>query len=54
MEKKEKRYRNPGQRRGIQKLLMIKLIEQRQKRAKRASQFYIANRFMENRKKEFK
>lgn len=51
MEKKEKRYRNPAQRRGIQKLLMIKLIEQRQKKAKQASQLYIAKRYMAKRKR---
>ena len=51
MEKKEKRYRNPAQRRRIQKLLMIKLIKQDQKKAERASQLYLLKRFMEKRKR---
>ena len=49
MEKREKRYRNPAQRRGIQRLLMVKLIQERQKNLKKAARLYILNRFREKR-----
>ncbi|MCM8525700.1 MAG: hypothetical protein NE327_04225, partial [Lentisphaeraceae bacterium] len=43
MEKKEKRYRNPAQRRGIQKMLIVKVLD-RQNKAKKASQLFIVNK----------
>lgn len=48
MEKKEKRYRNPAQRRGIQKMLMTKVLE-RQNKTKKASQLFIVNKCLRTR-----